>query len=136
METNIIRSYHDDVGHVGIDKTYKLIKRLYYFPKMKEKIKQHISICLKCIVYQAKDGRKEGSLHNIDKGTKPFDTLHFDHYGPLPTTNKRNQYIFLVVDAFTKFTKLYPTRTTNTKEVIHILRSYFDTYSPPIKIYN
>lgn len=35
MRTNVIRTCHDDVGHVGIDKTIELIKRFYWFPKMK-----------------------------------------------------------------------------------------------------
>ncbi|CAI6376784.1 unnamed protein product [Macrosiphum euphorbiae] len=44
---NVIRTCHDNVGHVGIDKTLSLINNSYWFPKMRDKIKYYISKCLK-----------------------------------------------------------------------------------------
>jgi len=46
-----------------------------------------------------------------------FDTIHIDHYGPLEKTCKKNKYLFVIIDAFTKFVRLYPCKTTNTLEV-------------------
>ncbi|GFW03737.1 retrovirus-related Pol polyprotein from transposon 17.6 [Trichonephila clavipes] len=43
----------------------------------------------------------------------PLSTYHVDFIGPLPSTNKRYQHIFTVVDAFTKFTWLYPVKTVS-----------------------
>jgi len=40
----------------------------------------------------------------------------------------------LVTDAFTKFVKLFPTKTTNSNEVIKHLNNYFNYYSRPIRI--
>lgn len=37
MEGNIIRIYHDEMGHVGIEKTVKGIQSHYWFPSMKKK---------------------------------------------------------------------------------------------------
>lgn len=39
-----------------------------------------------------------------------------------------------MIDAFTKFVKLYPCRSTKTEEVIKHLRNYFQTFSKPRKI--
>ncbi|KYN27945.1 Pro-Pol polyprotein [Trachymyrmex cornetzi] len=41
------------------------------------------------------------------------------------------KYVFLAIDAFTKFVKLYPTKTINAKEVINCLTRYFADYSRP-----
>lgn len=60
MELNVIRSCHDDLGHVGIDKCINAIKELYWFPNMRTKVDEYIKNCLKCITYSPVSGKKEG----------------------------------------------------------------------------
>lgn len=104
MESNVIRSCHDELGHVGTDKCAQAIMENYWFPDMRNKIKIYISNCLKCVVYSPDSGKKEGYLHNIPKGDKPFNVLHLDHLGPLEKSKQKgNKYILGVVDAFSKF---------------------------------
>lgn len=131
MIDNIIHLCHDDVG---IDKVVELISRAYWFPKVKERVKNYVSQCLKCITYSPILGKQEGILHPIPKGTLPFDTVHTDHYGPLEKSPQQHRFIFEVIDAFTKFIKSYPCRTTNTKELIKHLNDYFRNYSRPSRI--
>lgn len=133
MRTNVIRTCHDDVGHVGIDKTVELIKRFYWFPKLKLEVVNHIQNCLKCIEFSPND-QKRSVLHNIDKGTKPFDTIHIDHYGPLNENAKHQKYILVVIDAFTRYVKLYATKTTSTREVIICLKNYFEYFGSPFRL--
>lgn len=134
MEQHVIYSYHNEIGHLGVDKVYNLITMTYWFPNLKQKIKNHIKNCLKCISYSPADGKKEGFLNNIPKGNLPFLMIHVDHYGPLQKTKSQNRYILVIVDGFTKFTKLCPCRTTNSKEVVKHLQNYFCTYSKPVRI--
>lgn len=133
MENQVIRNYHDNFGHVGAEKVVDLIRKHYWFSDMKSKIEDHIRGCLKCIVYNVPSGKQEGFLHSIPKGDKPFDTIHIDHMGPLETRN-RYKYVFAVIDGFSKFVKLYPTRTTNTEEAVKCLENYFKDYSRPIRL--
>ena len=81
---------------------------------MREKVERVVQSCIDCILVERKQGRQEGLLNTIDKGELPFDIYHVDHIGSLPSTKK----IFLVVDAFTKFVWLYPTKSTGSAEVI------------------
>lgn len=134
MITHVIRLYHDNYAHVGVEKTCELILRTYWFPNLRDKVKDYIANCLKCVVYSPKCGIPEGKLHSIPKGSVPFDTCHIDHYGPLEKCRNQDKYIFLIIDAFTKFIKLYPCRTTNTKEVIKHLTSHFSSYSKPYRL--
>jgi len=53
-----------------------------------------------------------------------------DHYGPIDKTLSK-QYILVAVDGFTKFVKLYPVKSTTSKEVIACLTQYFNYYSRP-----
>jgi len=68
-----------------------------------------------------KSSKQEGYLHPLAKGDIPLHTYHMDHLGPLESIHKNYKYILAIVDAFTKFTSLYPTKTTTSKEVIKIL---------------
>ena len=134
MEENVIRASHEQIGHQGINKTSEYLSRVYWFPSMTEKIRKHIQNCFKCITYATIANRVEGKLHCPDKGNIPFYTLHIDHYGPLDRTKHRHKYVFEVIDAFTKFVKLYPTVSTTAEEVIRHMTSYFNTYSKPSRI--
>jgi len=72
MEKNILTLYHDDMGHRGCEKVYNAITKSYWFPKLTDKIKEHVRNCLKCITYSSKCGGHEGLLHSIPKRDKPF----------------------------------------------------------------
>lgn len=135
METDVIQTHHQALCHVGVEKCYIFLKKTYWFPSMKLKIKNYIKNCLKCIYFSPPTGKAEGILHNIPKGNKPFETLHIDHYGPLPAGVRNNKkHIFLVVDGFTKYTKLYAVKSTSTNEVLKCLEHYFAVYSKPTRI--
>ena len=134
MINNIIKSYHDDIGHVSVEKCTRLLKQLYWFPKLTDFVKDYVDNCVRCISFNSKCGKQEGFLHPIDKGCAPFNTIHIDHLGPFNKTSRKNQYLFVVIDAFTKFVRLYATKTTKTSEVIKHLESYFSYYSRPIRI--
>ena len=44
----VLREMFDHVGHFGIGKTYSLIKRYYYWPKMIKHIQRHVDSCSLC----------------------------------------------------------------------------------------
>ena len=51
MENNIIRTCHDDLGHVGVDKVVYNISKIYWFLRMREKIKEYVANCLRCVEF-------------------------------------------------------------------------------------
>lgn len=134
MVNNVIRTNHEVLGHMGTGKVLEYIKQVYWFPQMKLKIKNFIENCLICIVYSPKYGKKEGLLHSIEKGSKPFDTIHIDHLGPLERSKQFYRHILVVVDVFTKFVRLYPCKSTTSRETIRHLEDYFRCYSVPKRV--
>ncbi|GFW29645.1 retrovirus-related Pol polyprotein from transposon 17.6 [Trichonephila clavipes] len=58
----------------------------------------------------------------------PLSTYHVDFIGPLPSTNKSYQHIFTVVDAFTKFTWLYPVKTVSAESALEKLKQQQKTF--------
>lgn len=130
MELNVIRTCHDDLGHVGIDKVIGSIAKVYWFPRMREKVQEYINNCLRCIEFSSSSGKAEGFLYSLPKEKLPFATAHVNHIGPLEKTGKGYRHLFVIVDAFTKFVRLYPCRTTRTEEVLRHLSEYSRSYRP------
>ncbi|KYN20066.1 Pro-Pol polyprotein [Trachymyrmex cornetzi] len=109
------------------------LKRFHIY-LMREKVKEHIANCLRCIEFSPSSGKSEGFLHNIPKEKLPFATIHVDHFGPLEKTGKGNRHILLIVDAFTKFIRVYTCKATTTDESRKCLRDYFRAYSKPKRL--
>ncbi|KAK9696742.1 Integrase core domain [Popillia japonica] len=76
----------------------------------------------------------EGYLHSIDKGDRPFDTLHLDHLKIPEKSRQGHKYILCIVDAFSKFTFLEPTKTTNATEVLKVMYQLTKIFGRPRRI--
>lgn len=133
MQTQIIRQAHER-GHYGVFKTELLILENYWFSGMRSKIENVTKNCVSCILAERKRGKQEGMIQPIDKGDRPLDTFHIDHVGPMALTQKRYMHLLVIVDAFTKFTWLYPTRSTSAAETIDKLTKQAATFGNPRRI--
>jgi len=89
MTHEVIRICHDEMGHVGPEKTLDLIGKIYWFPGMRTRVQNYISNCIKCLTYFVPTGKAEGKLHICEKDSRPFETLHIDHYVPLEKVGHR-----------------------------------------------
>lgn len=134
MEDNVIRLAHESVGHLGAEKTRLFVTRKYWMPDLTQKVEKHIRNCVQCIMHACPVRIGERSLHMIPKVPLPFHTLHIDHFGPLPAVISKRRHILVVIDAFTKFVRLFPVNSTSTKEVNCALAKYFRDYSRPRRI--
>lgn len=133
MHTETIRKMHEN-GHFGAKKVTEAIMDKYYIPKLQEKIEKHISCCVPCVLAERKRGKKEGELMPIPKGDTPMDTYHIDHLGPMTNTSKMYKYLFVIIDGFSKFAWIYPTKTTNAKEVLDKLIVQQKSFGNPRRI--
>lgn len=60
-----------------------------------------------------------------------LSTLHVGFFEPISKRRLIKQHLLVIMDSFTKFVKLYPTKTTCNKEAINGLKQYFEHYSRP-----
>lgn len=134
MEMQLIQSIHEKVGHFGSFKCIEKLKLNYWFPGMRAKVESYVKNCIKCLVYSAPNRASEQTLHSIPKKALPFDTIHIDHFGPLPSVKSKQKHILVVIDAFTKYVKVYPCTSTSTSEVCRTLEKYFEFYSRPARL--
>jgi len=110
MLNNLIRIYHNEMAHCGLEKTYQGIQETYWFPSMRKKIKEYIENCVTCLIANASPNRFEGELQSEYSPKSPFEIIHIDHFGPLQETNKKYKYVFEIIDAFSRYTWFFPKR--------------------------
>lgn len=67
--------------------------------------------------------------------TKPLEKILVDIYEPLPTGIFRYTYIFVVLDNFTRYVRLYPSCRANSKNCLSkIVNDYISTHGVPSTI--
>lgn len=130
----ILQKNHDEIGHFGFDKTLERIKDHYWFSRMRRFVKKYVNACLECAHNKVPPGKKQGFLHPIIKVCKPFHTIHIDHVGPFIPSKRKNTYILVIVDAYSKFVVLKAVKNTKSNTSIAVMREYFGTFGVPSRV--
>lgn len=133
MEHDVIKKVHEK-GHFAKKKMMELIDQDYHIRDLSRKIEEFMVTCIPCLLATRKSGKQEGFLQCIDKGSIPMHTIHCDHVGPLSETKKQYNYILTLVDAFTKFVWVFPTKSTTAKETLDKLRVHQQAYGNPFRL--
>ena len=95
-QNKILEQCHDAIGHIGIDKTYELISRKYYWPSLYKQFTTYVNSCVIC---QARSSRCETApLEEVDVPAYPFEKVSLDISGPYGETLWGNVYIVSFVD--------------------------------------
>lgn len=104
---SLLRVFHDEHGHINIDKVLDLILKHFWFPNMRQFVKKYIAHCVVCLTHKKVPRAPLQPIVSWTKPATPFDTVHADALGPLPESNGY-KYILIIIDAFTKYCFLYP----------------------------
>ncbi|GAN05320.1 conserved hypothetical protein, partial [Mucor ambiguus] len=129
----ILDLHHDSkfAGHGGITKTKQSIANAnLWWNRIDEDIKLHIQ---KCDICQHIKGHKHNNYQQQPTaGTQPFHKIAMDHFGPLPGTPNGYKYILVIIDTFTKYVEIYPSKTTNAMELANLVyNSYILRHGVP-----
>ena len=125
----MIQAHHDgaDIGHPGIARTMEKMQRGFYFPGMYRKTRKYILACDSCNRNKFTRHKPTGKLINEDAYAKePWKSITAD-FVEMPSVNHyltKNilNALLVVVDVFSKFTVLIPTRKeATTEEIYHLL---------------
>lgn len=78
---------------------------------------------------------REDDLQITDTSSFPYEIVHTDHFGPLKEATDGSKHILILVDAFTRYTSLFPVKLTSSKETIKNLSNTFaDKGNPSILV--
>ena len=121
-----MKDCHDNLlaGHLGRDKTYNAINRLFFWPNMKEEITTYVNECHICQTVKPSTGAVKGPLQLPEISEIPWTTISVDLITALPETssNPPHDSIITVVDRCTKMVKLIPTvKTVSAEEFAELM---------------
>lgn len=134
MRKSILVSAHDLNGHQSVDKTVSHILQDYWFPRLRRYVRQHIHMCLECLMMKTPRGRRPGLLHPMPVGRRPFEIVHADHIGPFVTCHKGNKYVLVLVDNFTKFVCLFAAEDTSALCTLAKVQNFVSQYGLPRRL--
>lgn len=133
LRTAVLQENHDfpTAGHLGIFKTRNRVARLYYWPKMNADIIKYVRKCPTCLAHKADQNRPAGVMGQRT-ATRPWQIICMDLMGPFPISSKRNRFLLVVADIFTKFVLFFPLTTATSAAVTrHIENDVFLLFGVP-----
>jgi len=61
----------------------------------------------------------------------PFEILHLDHIRPLTKDAHGNEYILVIIDAFSRWVELFPTKSTTAIETASVILNHIGRFGSP-----
>ena len=78
-----------------------------FWPRMSRDVQVWCAACRQCQQWKGPSRKKRTALQ-IWLSHGPWDKVFMDILGPLPRTARKNKYILVVMDTFTKFVEAFP----------------------------
>lgn len=120
---DVMNEQHDAIlaSHPGVLKTLRRIQNVYYWPKMIHEITDYVNKCEICRTTKSTNVNVHTKMGNRRETDFPFRTLSTDFIGPVTMSKRQNQYIFVVIDNFSKYVCLKPMRAAKAEHVVKFL---------------
>ena len=133
LRSAVIHQYHDDNGHVGVQKLFATIKRNYYWPDLFKQLHSYVSTCVIC---QERNLQAiKPILQETDFSPYPWAKCALDITGPLPLTTSNNKYIVTFIDLLTGWPECFPAPDKSAQTVIHfLLNEIIPRWSCPLQL--
>lgn len=130
---SLLRVFHDDHDHIGIDKTTDLILRHFWFPGIRSFVKKYIGHCIVCLAHKKVPRAPNQPIESWTKPDIPFSVVHTDVLGPLTESNGF-KYILILVDSFSKYCLLYALYRQDTDELKRVFNNAISLFGTPSTI--
>jgi transposase InsO family protein len=134
LRTYIIREAHNQIStaHPGQNKTIKILRSRYYWPKMSTHIRQYIRNCAACQRSTVPRDKTPGLLQPLPIPERPWQHISMD-FKSFPPDKSGHDMIFVVVDRLSKRSYSIPCyKTTTAKDMARLFIIYiWRTHGPP-----
>jgi transposase InsO family protein len=126
QQDKIIKEYHEQNNHRGINESFEHLKRTYFFPNLKNKIQLYNNQCEICQIekYERRPPRIKFQLTETPK--QPLEICHIDIF-----FIQKNKPILTIIDKFSRYAQAYLLETRNTPHIKEKLMKYFSIFGKP-----
>lgn len=130
----VMRAMHDDLGHLGQERTVDLLRSRFFWPRMFFDVEEYIKNCGECVTYKT-PVQRAAPLHQIISHG-PMDLVCMDFLSMEPDS-KGISNVLVVTDHFTRYAQAFPTRSQKAPVVAKVLmEKYFVHYGLPSRIHS
>ena len=130
----VLKSVHDDSGHLGVDRITDLVKDRFYWPKMASDISQYIKNCGRCVARKTLPHR--AALLKQITSSGPLNLVCIDFLSIEPDS-KGMTNVLVVTDHFTRYAQAYVTKDQKATTVAKVLvEKFFVHYGLPSRIHS
>lgn len=125
LRTQILNQLHKD--HSGMDRMKAMATSHVYWPTIDKQIEKHVRECDKCAA--AGKSPTKTLLRSWPIPSGAWQRVHIDYAGPI-----QDNYFLIIVDAFSKWPEIIPTKSISSNVTIEILRDIFARFGAPIQL--
>ncbi len=111
----VFKELHQDMGHLGVERTLDLIRERFYWPQMSKDVEYFVTRVCECLKTRKPNKQTRAPLIPIQT-TYPFQLVSID-FLHLEKCKHGYEYILVVMDHFTRFAQAYATRNKAAKTV-------------------
>ncbi|KAL2081551.1 hypothetical protein ACEWY4_023404 [Coilia grayii] len=130
----VCHALHDDMGHLGVERTLDLIRDRFYWPKMSQTVETYIGNCGRCVTWKSPCSRA-APLHQITS-SGPMELVCIDFLSLEPDSCGFAN-ILVVTDHFSRYAQAYPTKDQRAVTVAKVLvERFFVHYGVPARIHS
>ena len=123
LTSQLLKYYHDEQAHPGIQTTIETIAIRYWWPSNKADITTYVQSCQFCQKHKVYHQQTPIPIQTYGAPSYPFEVVHIDLTGPLPRTLLGNSYILVIKCSLTRAAEII---TLISKEPIQIARALLD----------
>ena len=129
----VMKGLHDDVGHLGRDRTLELVRSRFFWPGMNEFVQDYVKKCLPCIKRKTHIPDR-APMVNIQT-TQPMELLCIDFLSLEPSKGGIEN-VLVITDHFTRLAHAVPTKNQTAKTTAQVLHSFFLHYGFPLRLHS
>ena len=126
LQQKAIDIAHDT--HQGLVKTKAILREKIWFPGIDRLVKENIDRCIPCQATGQPNPPEPLQMSDMPQG--PWQKVHADFYGPLPS----GEYLLVVIDRYSRYPEVEIVRSTKASSVIPKFDKIFATHGIPVSM--
>lgn len=125
---------HDDVGHMGRERTMSLLRARFFWPGMSKSVADHVEQCGRCMRAKAPINQR-APLVSIET-SQPLEMICIDFLSLEPSLGGIEN-VLVITDHFTRYAQAYPTKNQTARTTAKVLyENFIIHYGFPARIHS